>query len=194
MPYKKKSYRRKGGLKKFIKKTIAKSQETKTLVTTYANGIQDAARNPLTNSVTACAQGLDQDDRIGNRVTVTSLKYDWFFVGADTTNSIRVIFYIPKDPTYVLLGLGYASPVDLDTITVLKDMFICTSATGPDCVRRQGWLRFNRGMRSGIQVEYSGALSTEITRNKIMCYMVSDSTVVSDPQVNGSVRCFYKDA
>lgn len=186
--------RNSNAIRRMVKKEVAKSAETKTLITQYANSVVDSARATLSNSISGCIQGVDQDERVGNRVTITSMKYDWFFTGADTTNSIRVLIYIPKDPTTVIAGLPFNQPPDLDQFTILKDLFVCTSQGGPDCVRRQGWIRFNKGNRRGMTVEYSGNLATEIVRNKLMVYMVSDSTAALDPQVNGFCRVFFKDS
>lgn len=187
-------YARRKTLKKYIKNTIEKQLETKTVITNYANTIPDSGRTPLSNSIAGVAQGLTQSTRVGNSIRVTSMKCEWFFTGADSTNSIRVIIYIPKDPTAALSGLAFNQAPDLDQFTILRDFFICTGGTGGNCKRLQKWIRFNRGMRSGLHMQYSGAASTDITKNKLMIYMVSDSSAVSDPSVNGYVRVFYKDA
>lgn len=193
MPYKKKSYRRKGGLKKYIKKVVARSQETKTHLINYANAIPDSGRTPLSNQLADISQGLNQSTRVGNSITLTSLKYDWFFTGADSTNSLRVIIYVPKDPTDLMSSVAFNAAPDLDRYTILRDMFITTEGTGGNCKRRQGWLRFNRGNRSGMNVGYTGAGLGVIIKNNVSIYMVSDSLAATDPQVNGYVRIFYKD-
>lgn len=194
MPPKKNSYRKKGGLKKYIKKVVANNTETKSVITQYANQIQDSARTPLSNQIALCIQGLTQQTRVGNRMTVTSMKYDWFFTGADATNSIRVLIYVPKDPNNLMTGLGFNQPPDLDQFTILKDFFIPTGGTGGNCKRKQGWIRFNRGNRSGMNVEYTGATTASVIRNNLSVYMVSDSLVASDPECNGYTRVFFKDA
>ncbi len=180
-------------LRKIIKKAVANQLETKTAVTNYANSITDGGRSPLTNAVADVGTGVTQATRIGNSTKVTSIKYDWFFTGADSTNSIRVIIYIPKDPTVILSSLAFNQAPDLDSFTILKDMFICTEGTGGNCKRRQGWVRFNRGNRTGLHMQYSSASAGSVVKNQLMIYMVSDSEAVSDPQVNGYVRVFFKD-
>ena len=193
--YGRRKYRkRRGNLNVRIKKAIQSSQETKTVVLNYANAIQDSARTPLTNSLVDIDQGLTQATRVGNSVTVTSMKYEWFFTGADSTNSIRVIVYVPKDRDTLITALAYNQAPDLDQFTILRDMFICTGGTGGNCKRRNGWIRFNRGRRRGMNVVYTGALGTTVIKNNLHIYMVSDSGAVSDPAVNGFVRLYYKDS
>ncbi len=182
-----------GGLRRLIKREVAKGSETKTKVLDNSNSITDSARTTISNSLIDLDQGITQDTRIGNQIRVTSMKYDWFFTGADSTNSIRVIIYVPKDPNTVLSGVGFNQAPDLDQFTILKDLFICTGGTGGNCVRRNGWIRFNRGNRSGMMVNYSDGEGTSVTKNNLMVYMVSDSLAVADPQVNGFVRIYYKD-
>lgn len=194
MPYKKRYRRKRTSLASRVKRAVAKSQETKTLVLNYANAIQDSARVPLSNQIADIAQGLTQSTRVGNQIKLTSMKYDWFFTGADTTNSIRCIIYVPKDPNSFITGLAFNQAPDLDRFTILRDMFICTGGTGGNCKRRQGWLRFNKGLRQGMTVQYSGATVGTVTKNNLTVYMVSDSGAVSDPAVNGYIRLFYKDA
>ncbi len=185
---------RRNNLKRTIKKQVDKYIEKKTLIFEYFGSIQDSGRAPLDNHITATAQGLTQDQRVGNRVNITSLHYNLFFTGADITNSIRWILYIPKDPDSPMANLVFNAAPDLDKFNILKDFFICTSSGGPNCVRRQGWVRFNRGARTGHKERYTGAAVGTIIDGPIFSYMVSDSLAVSDPQVNGYIRAFYTDA
>lgn len=184
-------------LKRQVKNQIEKYIEKKTAVYEYFGGIQDSARNPLDDHVTALAQGTGQNQRVGNRVNITSLKYDLFFTGADATNSIRVIFYIPKDPSVLMgtpAGIPFNKAPDMDNFNILRDMLVSTSSSGQNCVRRQGWLRFNRGNRSGHKERYDGALVSNRVQGHIYVYMVSDSLAVSDPQCNGYIRTFFTDS
>lgn len=191
------SRRKSKNVKSMVKKQIEKYVEKKTVIYSYFGGVTDSLRTPLDNHVTATAQGLDQNERIGNRLNVTSLKYDLFFTGADTTNSMRCIFYIPKNPAFLMSAgsaVGFNKAPDEDQFNILRDIMVTTSSGGPNCVRKQGWIRFNRGTRSGHKERYSGALNTDLVDGHIYVYMVSDSLAVSDPQVNGYIRSYYTDA
>lgn len=194
MPYRK---NRKQNLKKVIKGQLEKYIEKKTKVYEYYGSITDNLRSPLDVHVTSLPGGVGQSARIGNRVNITSLKYDLFFTAADTTNSIRCIFYIPKNQNELMTtgtALGFNKAPDLDRYNILKDMLISVSNNGPACVRRQGWVRFNRGIRSGHKERYDGENSTDVVEGMVHVYMVSDSGAVSDPQVNGYIRTFFTDS
>lgn len=190
-------YRRdkKSNLKKLVKSIVAKNIETKTSIFRMAGiGIGASGLAPINASFNDLNIGDNQYERTGNQVTLTSVKWDMFLTGADATNSIRCIVYIPKNPT-VFLAIPFNGAVDFDSFTVLRDMFICTSNTGNNCVRRNGYISFkNRGKSLGMKTQWSGALASGQTKNRVLLYMVSDSLVVPHPEVNGVLHTFYKDA
>jgi len=203
----KKRYTRKSSeskMRRIAKSVFAKNTETKESHIGYTQrDIGAALTNPIVNAMTDLAEGTQQGQRDGNSVKVTSMKYDFFFsipdvVGADAFNSIRCIFYIPKDVGDLLgtsTNLQWNEPVDYDRYTVLKDMFITLSKEGQRCVRRQGYLSFRRkGKSLGLKVLYKGSASNDGTSNRVLVYMVSDSGIVAHPQVSGYIRTFYKDA
>lgn len=191
MPYKRKY--RKNGLKKAVKNIVNSMTETKTGVTTYTSqGIQDNGRTPVNSDLSSLVQGDDQNERIGNAVTFTGLYGDLFFTGADTTNSIRAILYVPHNPTDDL-DIAFNAAPDQDRFTILRDMLITTSTQGPAVVRRKLKISFKKGNRKGLTTRWHDNTSTGFSKNPIRLYMVSDSTAVTDPSVNGYVRTYYKD-
>lgn len=193
--YKKKMYRNNSGIKNYVKKMINKNIETKLVVATFTDvAITSTLLVPYTYAFNDISQGVGQQQRIGNLVRCTSMKYNLFITGADSTNSVRIIFYIPRDPTTVMAGLAFNQAPDIDQFTVLKDMFITTSNTGNNCIRKVGWLNFKRGKSTGMPVFYSSSTPASVTKNRILMYCVSDSGAPSHPTLNGYTRLFYKDA
>ncbi len=198
---KKSSYK---SMKRIAKQVMAKNIETKVHTAEYSDAFIGANSTAyiIATSVVDIAGGTKSGERVGERITATSLKYDLFFTGAQDTNSLRVIFYIPKSPTDLLwqgpagTNLAFNQAIDFNRYTVLKDMFIPTNLNGQNCVRKQGYISFrNKGKRLGMPVIYDTDLSVSCTKNRIMVYMVSDSvSPITTPKVNGYVRLFYKDA
>lgn len=194
-------------IRKIAKSVVAKNTETKSHFTMYTLAdIPGTASTTIATSLVDLAAGNLESQRDGNKVHLTSVKYDLFFNSngaavADAYNSIRLIFYIPKQPD-VLLGnsaagwvnMPFNAPVDFDRFTVLKDMLITVNSTGAQCIRKQGYISFrNKGKRLGLPITYDGSSPTSCTKNRVCVYMVSDSNIPSHPQVNGYVRSFYKD-
>lgn len=200
MPYRTKKrtyrrYKRRGGVKKMVKAMIAKNVETKLVVATFTDvSLTTSGLLPYSYAFNDIGQGVTQQSRVGNQIRCTSMKYNFFITGADATNSIRILFYIPKDPNVIISGLNFNQAPDLDQFTILKDMFISTSNTGNNCVRRVGWLNFKKGRSSGMITQYTSPAGNSVSRNRILMYAVSDSSLVNHPVLNGYTSLYYKDA
>lgn len=182
-------------MRKIAKSVVAKNTETKVWTGTFSDTPVGAGTvAPVVQSCNDIAEGTAQNQRIGNQIMLTSIKYDFFFTGADSTNSLRLIFYIPRDPNDILLNLGFNAPADLDKYVILKDIFMTTNQNGQDCLRKRGYISFRkRGKSNGLKVQYSTNAVNSQTKNRVLVYMVSDSGVISHPSVNGFFRTFYKD-
>lgn len=185
--------RRRKNFSKAVQKIIDRNVETKTHVLQYSTTIMDPGRSPLDNSLVELTQGDTQSGRDGNEVRIKSVQGDFFITGADSTNSIRVILYKPKNVSDSLSAdaIDFNGTPDLDKYVILRDWLVCTNSTGAMCKR----LRFKKFFRgSGMSCRYTGSSGTTITTNKLSLYMVSDSGAISDPGVEGYVRVRYKDA
>lgn len=194
MPFKSKYRRRPNkSLKKTIKNVVNSMSETKTIVSNYAStSIQDQARAPINTDILSCATGDTQSTRTGNAITVTGLYGDFFFNAADVTNSIRVLLYVPHNPTDDM-AIQFNQAPDLDRFTVLRDMLVTVSTQGPAVVRRKIKVSFKKGNRKGLTCRWHDTTATGFSKNPIRLYMVSDSTAVTDPSVSGYIRAYYKD-
>lgn len=183
---------------KIAKRVVAKNTETKVKTSSLSSvSIPHSSLTPYIASFNDIAQGVGQDQRIGNQIKVTSCKYDLFFTQDQVANSsaVRLLFYIPRDPNNLILNLGYNQAADLDDYVILKDMFIPLSYGGPACVRKQGWVSFRkRGKSNGLTTQFSTAANNSQSKNRICIYCVSDSITAPHPLMNGFFRCFYKDA
>ena len=179
-------------LKKMIKAAIAGSQETKTLGVEINTGISNVGVN---YDISSIAGGSNQNQRIGNTYKMTSFRLKGGVFGSDTTNLVRIVIYIPKDPTHTIdTGLQALSPIDLDRFTVLSDRLIPTASQGPNCKLFNKVCLFNKGRRTGLNVRFHSSLASSIVKNRLMVYMVSDSSAASHPTFTGWWRFYFKDA
>lgn len=179
-------------LKKMIKTMIAGSQETKTAATTINTTISDVGVN---TDVSSLAGGSGQQQRIGNSYRMTSFRLKGGVFGVDSTNLVRVVIYIPKDPTHLIdTGTQPFTALDLDRFTILSDRLIVTASGGPNCKLYNKVCLFNKGRRTGMQVAFANDAATSYTKNRLMIYMVSDSAAVSHPSFKGWYRFYFKDA
>lgn len=193
-----KSYTRNARLtrnvRKIVQQTIARNIETKFRGGSYVDTpIQDSGRTPIDTILSSVATGDTQNDRSGNQIFATGFYGKFVLQAADTTNIVRVVMYMPKDPNNAMTGVGVNSLIDQDQFTILHDRMYTVGTYNPQraFVLARKW---NRGRRRGILTQFSSTSSGSGTRGVVRLYMVSDSTAVSDPLIQGEFRYYYKDA
>jgi hypothetical protein len=138
---------------------------------------------------------LTQNDRVGNLIKATGIYGKFVVTAGDTSNIVRVIFYIPKSATDTLSGVSVQSLIDLDLYTILSDKYYAIGTNGgPNQRAFTIRMNFHRGFRTGIPVTFTGAGSTTYAKNPIRMYVVSNSGASPHPTWSGNLRFFYKDA
>lgn len=188
----KRKFKKKTNLKKMIKNMISHSQETKTCANTLNITMSDVGVNYDMSSI---GGGSTQQTRIGNAYKMTSYRLKGGVYGADTTNLCRIIIYVPKDATHLIpTSTQPFTPLDLDRFTVLSDRLITTSQSGPNCKLYNKVCLFNKGRRTGMTVRFTDDASSSVVKNRLMLYVVSDSSAVSHPNFKGWWRFYFKDA
>lgn len=195
MPYKRKTRRRFPKRRTFRRRFVKMpAVEKKTSIINFSSqNVPDWTVGSIDQSLTDINQGLTQTNRIGNSVHLTSLYGDFFLTGADTTNSVRMILYIPKNVTTTLSTLAFNAAPDLDQVTILQDRLLTFSSNGNNCRRFKIKKKFDYGRRKGIHCTYTDGTGTNITKNRLRLLLVSDSTVAPHPVLNGFLRIFYTD-
>lgn len=180
-----------------VKALVRKQQETKFVGLSYAaQPIQDALRTPVDTDMNGVAVGTGYAARIGHQITVTGYHGEFMFTGADATNIMRMVIYVPKDPDDSLSAdiTGVTTLIDLDRYTVLMDRLIGTTSGGVNQQRVVFKKKFAKGNRRGMQTQFFGTNATDFSKNRLRLYITSDSGAISDPTVSGRFRCYYKDA
>lgn len=184
-----------------VKSAVENRLETKNHVLSITNraiGAVNSVTTPYAGAISDVGAGTDQHQRIGNQITLSSIKYDFFFsasgaqVGADMYNNLRMIVYVSRDSSSLITNLTYNDPVESDDFYVIRDFFIPlgNGYPGSATVRRQGWIKFPRGKK----VTFNGPAANAVSKNRVCVYCVSDSQAAPDPYVNGYFRAYFKDA
>lgn len=185
-------------VKNYVNQKIQRSMETKINISTLdAVGIQDNGRTPINSAITDISQGTDQQQRIGNQIHVTGY-YANFSIAASMTddyNTVRLVFYSPKDPSNTLSAVGYEDVIDLDQFNVYYDRLHAVSSNGGPHVKTVTVRKkFNKGNKQGKKVQYSGTGASTYAHGPLFFYCVSDSLAVSDPTLSGRCILYFKDA
>lgn len=192
-----KRYNNKRSIKRMVNQMIAGRQETKHRSVAFAAvGIQDAGRAPSSTHITGVSQGDGATNRTGNQVFLSGLygKFVVTMTSTDTTNIFRVVLYIPKSAATTMTGINTTDLIDVDQYTILYDRMFPVGAGGPVSRIFTIARKFNKGSRKGITVQYSGPNAADVVKNKMLLYVVSDSTAVPDPTLSGNIRLYFKDA
>lgn len=212
MPFKKtyrrknyrKTYRKKNNTlatKKYVKKQISKDIETKYFdIQRPSDDIDYSGR---IDRLTGVSQGTTDSTRIGDKLTMRSLRISYEATVADSTNMVRFIIvqWFPNStllaPTssYVLSTIGSAlapqSPYIHDyknQFNVLYDKVHILSTDYPRIVRKF-WLKMKWAKKV---INFSAGTSEG--SNHLYMIRISDSSAVTHPTSNILTRLNYDDA
>jgi hypothetical protein len=180
-------------IKKIIKSMINNNIETKTAVHNYTT--IEVSNVGVNHDITALAQGLQQQDRVGNQIKLTSFRLKGCFYSDYTHDLVRVIIYIPKNVNELLAtSTTPTDPLDQDKYTILSDRLIPLSNQGSPVKPYNKVILFNKGLRNGLNVHYTTNLASSCTKNQLMVYMCSGSGASPHPKFSGYWRFYFKDA
>ena len=171
-------------------------QETKSRVLSYdAVDINDVAAAPIQTGISAVAQGISQNQRIGNSIRLTGFYSKFVVASADSSNIIRFILYFPRNPADTLAGTDIHTLIDQDKFNVIYDRYHVVGTSGGPGVKGFTIARnFHRGVRKGIEVKFHGVNNTDYASAPLRMYIVSDSAAVPHPKLSGNLRLYFKDA
>jgi len=133
--------------------------------------------------LTSIAQGVDSDNRIGARITMTRLDVNLLARGTD---GMRLILYVPKiaDST-IGTSIGLNNPVDNNAYWVLHDEIY------PEV---DSQLAVNIKINKTMKMFYRGSAGTSFEKNPIRMYLTCVNQT-GDPNVrcDGYCKIWYKD-
>lgn len=183
--------------KRYVQRVVASNIETKFKLTSFSSlAIPDGSSGGYDLVLSAVGQGDTQNLRDGNQLFLTGIWSRLWVTLADSTNILRVILYIPKANVDDTLGAGTVTvrtAIDADKYTILSDRLIFLNTSRPQrsiSVKR----KFAKGKRKGMRITFDGPLSTDLAKNPLKLYIVSDSGAVTHPVLDGSIRTYFKDA
>jgi len=188
-----------------IKSKISTELESK-FVVTFLSGSPTQATS-VAFPITEVSQGLGDSNRTGDAITLVDLWFSLTFVVGDVTNFVRMIIVqwagpivaaTPLDTPDILLNAGsnannIIAPYNQDNLDghnlrIIYDKVISLSQQGPASVAISKLVR-NRFTKS---IQYTAGTNTGY--HKMSIHFYSDSIVVPNPSIFGSVLIRYTDA
>ena len=174
--------RKSNNIKKLIKSMINNNTETKTAVHNYTT--IDVSNVGVNHDITAIAQGLSQEDRVGNQIKMSSFRLKGCLYSNGNFDMVRIVIYKPKNVNELLAtSTTITDPIDLDKYNILSDRLVPLSNDGSPVKPYNKVLLFNRGIRNGLRITYSTSLAASIQKNQLIVYMVSGSTSIPPPRI-----------
>lgn len=218
--YKKKGYSKKSNnslvnkVKKLEKQVgIMKPEKKRRTTTTFFSRLSSPN---LTNSgyeisLVDIPTGANQDQRVGNRIRLSSCRIrgsiyafdDTYLVGGDAPEvvptSIRMVIYKPYDPALSLLNHNSTSPValqpyqliDIDKFLVVWDKTYDFGIMGRSRLTFDKWVK---GQLKNANVIYDNNSSASSVKGLYRIYFVSNRTSsATSPELTVQTRVWYID-
>lgn len=193
-------------VKSLVKKELNKAIETKHL--SRVSGAFDYVGDGVTTAanlinMTIPAQGYNDQQRIGNRITVKKIFVSKVFRVAQSQSAknqaLRVLVVQSRGGTLALSDMpNYWAPANLDKMLVIRDDFYTLSAGGSDYtsgntnnayqIRYQKKIPFNK-IPHPVQQFQQG---TQVSDRPIYLYMVAES--IAEVEQAGFETTYFKDA
>lgn len=186
--FKRKRRRISNAVKRYVSSKLKRSLETKHVSNSSSSTAVPNVQ--IDTQITDIPQGTQETRRVGNLVRVTGFYGRFQMVGTDATNIIRIIMYIPKDPTATITGANTYGLLDPDIATVLYDKVHTTTLNGPNTKVFTIAKKF-RG--AGLPVQFNSSTTTDVLKNNIKMLFVSDSGAVSHPTLSYHWILYFKD-
>lgn len=172
-------------LKKIIRSEIQSDKELKRWSHTISNyavsttGVNFNICNP--------ASGDGISGRIGHEIFMKNFFSRYTVTSADTTNTIRLVIYSKRNVGGASMAYNTYDVIDVDQYIVYVD-HLCVVGTGnliKTCKLKHKFI--GKGKKQLFDTTSSGSA----TQGELLLYLVSDSSAVNHPTLNGYSITYY---
>lgn len=175
-------------VRSYVHRTIKSKAETKFLLL-HGDNFTWNASNPLKLDLLGIGQGVDQNQRIGNRIQLTSVSVRLQAITDDTSYVRCFLAWVRDGDLSATVTLGLTSAIDFDQFIIKWDSKKPMELPGmnTDSV----W--FNRKfLRTKKTIHYDSAVGTSFQGHNLILQLYNGSSSVNIG-LNYEVRVFYKD-
>lgn len=186
-------------LQKYIRRQIQLSGETKHKTFTASSWVDIGATSGTLTELTSISQGVGDNERVGNKIQLQKIYVQKLLRVEDNVSvphtTIRVLLVQSRAGSLSTSDMpGFAQPVDLDKMIVLKDMMVNLSSTGQNSSgtyfgSNPKRIKFNLRKLYKKFLQYNDTVTTP-ANNPLYLYMFSDNAY---GQQCGFETVYYKD-
>lgn len=187
-------------LNKFIRRQIRLSAETKHKTFTAPSWVDIGAVSGTLTELTSIGQGVGDNERVGNKIELQKLYIQKLLRVEDNNavghSTIRVLLVQSRAGALSTSDMpGFAAPVDLDKMIVLKDMMVNLSSSAQNASNfyfgsNPKRIKINLKKLYKKHLQYNDTNTTP-ANNPIYLYMFSDNAY---GQQCGFETIYYKDS
>lgn len=198
--YKDRAVPSKNMITKFIKRQIALSAETKHKTFTASSWVDIGSLSGTLTELTSIGQGVGDNERVGNKITLQKLYIQKLLRVEDNSGvphaTIRVLLVQSRAGALNTGDMpGFAAPVDLDKMIVLKDIMVNLSSSGQNSSNfyfgsNPKRIRINLRNLYKKHLQYNDTATTP-ANNPLYLYMFCDNAY---GQQCGFETIYYKDS
>lgn len=194
MPFRRRRRKGRKSMMKRVRRVVAANIETKLWTVSWDQQAVNIT-TPVTQDFPLIDQGLDINDRIGNKVRVQKIVIDTYVSNSDTNDyRWRIAVFREKGGAFSALPLSTA--VDPLTFRIVSDRLGMVPARNSG----QGQVSYpfrltKRYPGAGTLVQFVGAAGSGATMGRFRFGMVTESGAgTAFVLLNGSIQVFYTDA
>ena len=148
------------------------------------------------NTATAIPVGAGRNNRVGNKIKIIGMRYNFVLIPGDDYNEVRIFLASNRDGSSLSQNIitYLQGPPDTEQYKILRDIHtqcVFAEATASTSVPYKkyykGYLKLN------MNVQYVPVQNTPSEGGMLGIQFHSDSSLVPNPQVKGFARIYYKD-
>ena len=148
------------------------------------------------NNATVIPVGAGRNNRVGNKIKIIGMRYDFVLIPGDDYNEVRIFLASNRDGASLSQNIitYLQGPPDTEQYKILRDIHtqcVFAEATASTSVP---YKKYYKGYHKlNMNVQYVPVQNTPSEGGMLGIQFHSDSSLVPNPQVKGFARIYYKD-
>lgn len=148
------------------------------------------------NSATVIPVGAGRNNRVGNKIKIIGMRYNFVVIPGDDYNEVRIFLASKHDGGSLTQNIitYLQGPPDTEQFKILRDIHTQCVFAEASATTVVPYKKYYKGYHKlNMNVQYNPSFSTPSEGGMLGIQFHSDSTAIPNPQVKGFARIYYKD-